>query len=155
MPLRWHRTNLIFPSCNCTLSLLTLDGPCWWPWRVWRRIFQHPLDVSTRLCCKGRTLMVSLGIPTTRPWDDPHDRAFLGRRKIVGQDAIGFRTLGGHEFFGLDSKGRLRPWANKLPFLLRLAGFPANLGIFFIFLWDRTCWERNDFVYLKCVQLSI
>ena len=114
---------------------------------------RHRLDVSTQLRCEGRILLVSLGIPTTRPWDDPHDRAFLGSSKIVGQYAIGFQTLGGHEFFGLDSKGRLRPRANKVPFLFRMAGFPANLGIFFIFPWDRPCWERDDFFYLKCVQL--
>ena len=62
------------------------------------------MDVSTLLRCEGRNLLVSSGIPTISPWDDPHDRAFVGRRKIVGQDAIVFRTLGGHNFFGIGLK---------------------------------------------------
>ena len=105
------------------------------------------------LRCGGQTLLVSSGIQTTRPWDDPHDRAVLGRHKIVGQDAIGFRMLGGHEFSELDLKGRLRPLMNKVPFLIQFECFPVNFGIFFIFLWARPCWERDDFVFLNCVLL--
>ena len=70
---------------------------------------------SASMSLRTRNVHVSLGILTICPWDDPHDQAFVGCPKIVGQDAIGFRTLGGHEFFGLGSKGHLRPRANKVP----------------------------------------
>ena len=100
--------------------------------------------------------MVSSGIPTTRSWDDPHDRAFLGRHKIVGQYAIGFRMLGGHEFSELDLKGRLRPLMNKVPFLLHFECFLVNFNIFFIFLWARPWWEHDDFFSLKmCITVDV
>ena len=122
--------NLIFLSCIYTLPLLALDGPYWWPWRVWQRIFRHPLDVSMLLRCGGQTLMVSSGIQTTCPWDDLNDQAFLGLHRIVGQDAIGFWMLGGHEFSDLDLKERLRLLMNKVPFFLHYECFPLNFGIF-------------------------
>ena len=76
--------------------------------------------------------MVSSGIQTTRPWDDLHDQAFLGRHRIVWQDAIGFQMLGGHEFSELDLKERLRLLMNKVLFLLHFECFPLNFGIFFV-----------------------
>ena len=64
--------------------------------------------------------------------------------------------LGGHEFSELDLKGRLRPLMNKIPFLLQFECFPVNFGIFFVFLWARPWWERDDFCFLKmCITVDV
>ena len=55
--------------------------------------------------------------------------------------------LGGNEFSELDLKERLRLLMNKVPFFLHLECFPLNFGIFFIFLWARPWWERDDFLF--------
>ena len=109
-----------------------------------------------RLRCGGRTLLVSSGIQTTRPWDDLHDQAFLGRHIFVGQDAIGFRMLGGHEFSELDLKRRLRHLMNKVQFLVQFECFPLNFGIFLFSSGLDLGGSTMIFCFLKmCISVGV
>ena len=75
-----------------------------------------------------QTLPVSSDTLTIRLWDDPHGLAFVGLRKIVGQDATAFQILSGHNCFRLGSRGRTIV-------VLWLAGLPANQGLFILVVW--------------------
>ena len=48
----------------------------------------------------------SLGTLNIHLWGGLHGLAFVEPCRFVGQNAIGFRMLGGHDFFVFGSRGR-------------------------------------------------
>ena len=118
---RLHHTSLRSIFCICTHPLPALGHLLWLiVWALWSisLLFTAP---SMLWCFWGKILLWSWGSRTSHRWGGLHDIIFSGRRRTLGIHARGYWKWGGLVFFGLGSRWRWRPQANKVPYCKRLA----------------------------------